>query len=93
MLDKIQLEQFSRDGYTVYPNYLSSATVQSLLEKVEQITDGNTLENHDSDRMEMEPDGSSSHMEPSSSEYIKMSFNCTELISPTMPETDAFQEA
>ena len=56
MLDKIQLEQFSRDGYMVYPNYLSSATVQSLLEKVEQITDGNTLENHDSDRMEMEPD-------------------------------------
>ena len=31
MLDKIQLEQFSRDGYMVYPNYLSSATVQASL--------------------------------------------------------------
>ena len=56
MLNKLQLEQFSRDGYTVYPNYLSGATVQSLLEEVEKITDGNTLENHDADRMEMEPD-------------------------------------
>ena len=58
MLNKVQFEQFSRDGYTVYPNYLSGAMVQSLLEEVAQITDGNTVANHDVDRMEMEPDQS-----------------------------------
>ena len=55
MLTQEQVEQFERDGYTVYPNFLSADEVADLLREADEVTAGNTRANHDATRMEMEP--------------------------------------
>jgi phytanoyl-CoA hydroxylase len=59
MLTEPQADQYRRDGFTVYPGFLSRGDVESFLGAVESISEGNTLANHDKTRMEMEPDQSS----------------------------------
>jgi ectoine hydroxylase-related dioxygenase (phytanoyl-CoA dioxygenase family) len=56
MLTQQQADQYRRDGFTVYPGFLSRKDIDSFLGAVESITQGNTLANHDKTRMEMEPD-------------------------------------
>ena len=58
MLNDVQLEEFGRNGYTVYHDFLSCVSVKLFLDEIAKITKGSTLANHDRDRMEMEPDQS-----------------------------------
>lgn len=55
MLTAQQVEQYKRDGYTVYPNLLDADRVAALLAETDRVTAGNTLASHDAERMEMEP--------------------------------------
>ena len=56
MLSNTQITEYHQDGYTVCPNFLTPDEVVQLLAETEKIISGNTLANHDKDRMEMEPD-------------------------------------
>ena len=56
MLNNTQITEYHQDGYTVCPNFLTSEEVAQLLAETEKIISGNTLANHDKDRLEMEPD-------------------------------------
>ncbi len=51
MLTQDQIGHYHRDGYTVYPNFLSPEKVAELLAEIEEISRGNTLANHDNTRM------------------------------------------
>lgn len=55
MFDGQQTRQYDRDGWTVFPNLLSSEEVSAFLSDMENICQGSTLENHDKERLEMEP--------------------------------------
>ena len=56
MLNNTQITEYHQDGYTVCPNFLTPDEVAQLLSETEKIISGNTLANHDKDRLEMEPD-------------------------------------
>ena len=56
MLTTQQVEQFNTRGYTVCPCFLSAAQVDALLAETARATRGHTLAEHDSERMEMEPE-------------------------------------
>lgn len=51
-----QLEEYRREGYVLYPEFLSPTEVAALRADLETIAAGNTLASHDKTRMEMEPD-------------------------------------
>ena len=55
MLNDTQITKYHQDGYTVCPNFLTSDEVAQLLAETEKIISGNTLANHDTKRLEMEP--------------------------------------
>lgn len=55
MLTTEQLGQYQRDGYTLFPGFLSSEEVRASLSDIESICAGNTLAKHDKSRLEMEP--------------------------------------
>ena len=55
MFAQEQVEQFEREGYTVYPNFLNADEVAALLQEAAEVTAGSTRANHDATRMEMEP--------------------------------------
>ena len=55
MLTREQTAQYQRDGYTLFPGFLSSEEVAALLSDIESICAGNTLAKHDKSRLEMEP--------------------------------------
>ena len=56
MLTEEQIDAFERDGFTVCPGFLAAEKVQGLLEEAAAVICGNTREQHDGERMEMEPD-------------------------------------
>jgi len=56
MFINAHITEYNEDGYAVCPNFLTSDEVTQLLAETEKIISGNTLANHDKDRMEMEPD-------------------------------------
>lgn len=56
MLSKKQVEQFHRDGYTVFPGFLDRDEVDAFLKDAEEACVGNTFAQHDKTRLEMEPD-------------------------------------
>ena len=56
MLTQIQVDEYREKGFTVYPNLLDTGVVAAYLAEIEEISSGNTLSNHDSTLMEMEPD-------------------------------------
>lgn len=55
MLSSEQIQQYHRDGYTVYRECFNRTEVDALLREIEQISRGNTLASHDNTRVEMEP--------------------------------------
>ena len=55
MLRSEQIQQYQRDGYTVYPELFNRQEIQALIREIERISRGNTLASHDSARVEMEP--------------------------------------
>jgi hypothetical protein len=55
MLAKEQIAQYQRDGYAVFPGFLTTEEVAALLSDVESICAGNTVAKHDEGRLEMEP--------------------------------------
>jgi phytanoyl-CoA hydroxylase len=56
MLNKQQVNQYRRDGFTVAPNFLAPEEIEAFLDAVKSICAGNTLASHDKSRLEMEPD-------------------------------------
>lgn len=56
MFNKIQIDQYNDDGFTIFPNFLEYKQIQLFTELIETITSGNTLAKHDTSKMEMEPD-------------------------------------
>ena len=56
MLTQIQIDEYGEKGFTVFPNLLDATEVAGYLAEIDEISSGNTLTNHDSTRMEMEPD-------------------------------------
>lgn len=55
MLSSELVNQFRRDGYCSATAFLSTAQVSALLVNLESISAGATVANHDTERMEMEP--------------------------------------
>jgi ectoine hydroxylase-related dioxygenase (phytanoyl-CoA dioxygenase family) len=55
MLTKDQIEQYRRDGYTVYRGFFGKDEIISYRKDIEAISAGNTQSNHDKARLEMEP--------------------------------------
>ncbi len=55
MLTPQQLEHYRREGYVVYPAFLSPDEVSALRVGMGAITAGSTLASHDKTRLEMEP--------------------------------------
>ena len=56
MLNPDQIDQYQRDGYAVYPEFLSPDQVSAVLNDVDRITRHSTKADHDAQHMEMEPD-------------------------------------
>ncbi|MBM3280683.1 MAG: phytanoyl-CoA dioxygenase family protein [Candidatus Handelsmanbacteria bacterium] len=56
MFSPSQMEQYRREGYAVYHDFLSPAEAAALRAELDAIAAGNTLASHDKTRMEMEPD-------------------------------------
>src|SRR5262245_43654003 len=54
-LSAVQVEQYHRDGYVVFPAMLCEQELAALLAEIERASMGSTLESHDQTRMEMEP--------------------------------------
>ncbi len=50
-----QLEHYRREGYVLYPGFLSQAESAALRADLEAVAAGNSLANHDKTRVEMEP--------------------------------------
>ncbi|MBI2505990.1 MAG: phytanoyl-CoA dioxygenase family protein [Candidatus Latescibacteria bacterium] len=50
-----QLEHYHREGYALYPGFLSPAEIAALRADLDTIAAGNTLASHDKSRLEMEP--------------------------------------
>jgi len=55
MLSSEQVVQFHRDGYCLSSGILPDSEIKALLADLESVSAGATLANHDSTRMEMEP--------------------------------------
>ena len=55
MLSPQQVEHYHREGYSVYPGFLSGGEVAAFHAEMEAITADNTLAHHDNTRLEMEP--------------------------------------
>lgn len=55
MLISDQVTQYKRDGYCVSTGFLSADEVARILDEISNISSGSTVANHDSSRMEMEP--------------------------------------
>lgn len=55
MFTELQIEEFRRDGFTLFPDFFSGEEVALYRNAIEEVSAGNTLENHDGKRMEMEP--------------------------------------
>jgi phytanoyl-CoA hydroxylase len=55
MLDSQQTKQYERDGWTACSGFLSKQEVSEFLGDIENICQGNTREEHDKARLEMEP--------------------------------------
>jgi phytanoyl-CoA hydroxylase len=55
MFTEEQVRQYRREGYVLFPGFLSAAEVATFLTEIERIAAGNTLASHDKTRMEMEP--------------------------------------
>jgi phytanoyl-CoA hydroxylase len=55
MFTSDQVEHYKREGYVLCPGFLSGKTLATFQEKIEGISANNTLADHDSTRMEMEP--------------------------------------
>jgi len=55
MLDKIKVEEFEKNGFTIQNELISNDEVSEFLADVESICAGNTLAQHDKTRLEMEP--------------------------------------
>ena len=72
MLERHQVEQYKREGYAACPNFLSKEQLSDVLSDIERICEGNTLENHDKGRVEMEP-----HQEPTGTRVRRIYEPCT----------------
>ena len=59
MLTAEQVSQYRREGYTLCEEFLHKQEVITLLAEIEQVCKGNTLAQHDSARLEMEPNQAS----------------------------------
>jgi phytanoyl-CoA hydroxylase len=59
MLTAEQVSQYRLDGYTLCEEFLHKQEVITLLAEIEQVCKGNTLAQHDSGRLEMEPNQAS----------------------------------
>jgi hypothetical protein len=55
MLSLQQVEHYHREGYVVYPGFLSGVELTAFHTEIEAITAGHTLAHHDKTRLEMEP--------------------------------------
>ena len=55
MFTKLQIEEFRRDGFTLFPDFFSVEEVELYRKAIEEVSAGSTLEKHDGERMEMEP--------------------------------------
>src|SRR2546426_5817236 len=55
MLDRINVEEFEKNGFTIQNELISNDEVSEFLADVESICAGNTLAQHDKTRLEMEP--------------------------------------
>ena len=55
MFTPAQFDHYNREGYVVYPNFISGDDLTSLKTEIDRISEGNTKENHDDESMEMEP--------------------------------------
>ena len=55
MFTPAQIDHYNREGYVVYPDFISGDGLASLKTEIDRISEGNTKENHDDERMEMEP--------------------------------------
>ena len=51
-----QVAHYNREGYVIYRDFLSQEELATFHGKMDQISSGNTLADHDDTRMEMEPD-------------------------------------
>jgi hypothetical protein len=56
MLTQEQIHGFNTDGFTVCPGFLDVDIVDGLLAEASEVIAGNTRDQHDAERMEMEPD-------------------------------------
>ena len=56
MLDQQQIDQFKDRGFTIVPDLLSGGELADLLAVIDRVATGHTLERHDAERLEMEPD-------------------------------------
>lgn len=55
MFTPAQIEHYNREGYVVYPGFISRDDLASLKAEIDRVSEGNTKANHDAARMEMEP--------------------------------------
>lgn len=53
-----QIDHYNREGYVVYPDFISVDDLSRLQAEIDRVSEGNTKESHDSTRMEMEPNQS-----------------------------------
>ena len=51
-----QLEEYRREGYVLFSEFLSPAEIAALRADLDSIATGNSLASHDKTRLEMEPD-------------------------------------
>ena len=47
MLTSSQINEYHENGYTTLPNLLNLEQIKSFISQIEQLTKGNSLENHD----------------------------------------------
>ncbi len=55
MFTPAQIDHYNREGYVVYPDFISGDDLSRLKAEIDRVSAGNTKENHDATRMEMEP--------------------------------------
>lgn len=55
-MTKEQQEDYLRNGFTVFPDFLDAAHLRTLRSEIDRICAENTLGAHDKSRLEMEPD-------------------------------------
>jgi phytanoyl-CoA hydroxylase len=66
------LLRYRQEGYTVFPRFLGSSEVRTLLSEIKTISQESTLANHDKSRMEMEP-----NQEPDGTQVRRIYEPCT----------------